>query len=214
MRGDILIIGDHHLKAAQEVLDLVLPEIRLKEGTYIMTVSGESGAGKSELAYALEGMLEKEYISARIIQQDDYFVYPPKTNERKREEDIGRIGPGEVRLDLLDENVRSIKAGKFLVDKPLVIFGEDRITTETVDLSPFSVILIDGTYTTLLHGIDCRIFIDRDNNDTRADRLKRNREKQNDYLEQILEIEHGIISRHKEKADIIVTKEFNAYRTK
>jgi uridine kinase len=214
MRGDILIIGDHHIKAAQDVFGLVLHEIRQSGKKYIMTVAGESGAGKSELAYALEGMLEKEHIRARIIQQDDYFVYPPKTNERKREEDISRVGPGEVRLDLLDSNVSSVKAGNFLIEKPLVIFEEDRITNETIDLSPFSVIIIDGTYTTLLHDIDCRIFIDRDNNDTRADRLKRNREKQNDYLEQILEIEHVIISSHKEKADIIVTKEFNAYRTR
>lgn len=214
MRGDILIIGDHHRQAAKGILELILPEIRLKPDKFIVSVAGESGAGKSEIAHAIEGLLEKENISAYIIQQDDYFVFPPKTNERMRVIDINRVGPGEVRLDLLNENILSILAGQASIEKPLVIFAEDRITTEILDFAPFRVIIVDGTYTTLLEHIDCRIFIDRDNNDTREDRLKRNRERQNAYLESILEIEHNIISRHKSMADIIVDKEFVAVRTK
>jgi uridine kinase len=175
-------------------------------------VAGESGAGKSEIAYALEGLLEKMKIKSYIIQQDDYFVYPPKTNERLRVIDINRVGPQEVKLDLLNENIRAVASGKCKLEKPLVIFEEDRITTEVVDLEPYRVILIDGTYTTLLEQIDCHVFIDRDRNDTREDRLKRNREKQNEYLEDILEIEHNVIARHKELADIIVDKEFNAIK--
>jgi uridine kinase len=74
------------------------------------------------------------------------------------------------------------------------------------------VIIIEGTYTTLVDNIDCHVFIDRNRDDTREDRLKRNREKQNDYLERILEIEHNIISRHKDMADIIINKEFKVSR--
>lgn len=211
MRGDILIIGDHHRLAAENILNLTLKGIRSKEGVYIFTIAGESGAGKSETAYALEGLLEKINIRTYIIQQDDYFILPPKTNEKARIVNINRVGPDEVRLDLLNENIRSVIAGGKIIEKPLVIFEEDRITTETVDLSGYDVIIIDGTYTTMLEKIDCHVFIDRDRNDTRSDRLKRNREQQNEYLEHILEIEHKIISRHKEMADIIVNKEYKAY---
>jgi uridine kinase len=212
MRGDILIIGDHHRKAAEGVLKLILPDIIAKQGKFLITVAGESGAGKSEIAYALEGLLDKLRIKSHIIQQDDYFVYPPKTNERMRVIDINRVGPQEVKLDLLNENIHAIISGNFKIEKPLVIFEEDRITMEMIDLEPYRVVLIDGTYTTLLEHIDCHVFIDRDRNDTREDRLKRNRERQNDYLEDILEIEHNVISRHKEVADIIIDKEFNASR--
>ncbi|MBP6871018.1 MAG: hypothetical protein KBC43_03335 [Bacteroidales bacterium] len=211
MRGDILIIGDHHRLAADNILSLTLTAIRSKKGVYVFTIAGESGAGKSETAYALEGLLEKIHIRTYIIQQDDYFILPPKTNEKARIININRVGPDEVRLDLLNENIRSVIAGDMVIKKPLVIFEEDRITTETIDLSGYEVIIIDGTYTTMLEGIDCHVFIDRDRNDTRTDRLKRNREQQNEYLERILEIEHKIISRHKEMADIIVNKEFKAY---
>ncbi|NTV83828.1 MAG: hypothetical protein HGA23_05945 [Bacteroidales bacterium] len=212
MRGDILIIGDHHRIAAEGILNLAMPGIHSKTGKYFFTVAGESGAGKSEIAFAMEGVLEKLNIPAFIIQQDDYFVLPPRTNERARVIDIRQVGPEEVRLDLLNENIKSVTEGKTAIEKPLVIFEEDRITKEILDLDQYRVIIIDGTYTTLLEGIDCHVFIDRDRNDTREDRLKRNREKQNEYLETILEIEHNIISRHKDLADIIVDKEFKAYK--
>lgn len=210
MRGDILIIADHHRLAAESIINLSLPAIRSKPGKFFFTVAGESGAGKSEIACAMEEILEKMGISAYIIQQDDYFNLPPKTNERARVIDIRQVGPEEVRLNLLNENIKAIAEGKKEIEKPLVIFEEDRISKEILSLDLFDVIIIDGTYTTLLEGIDCHIFIDRDRNDTREDRLKRNREKQNEYLETILEIEHNIISRHKEMADIIVDKEFKA----
>jgi uridine kinase len=208
MRGDILIIGKHHTKAAEEIKDIMLPAIRSKKGKFLFTMGGESGAGKSEISYALENLLETNGIPGLIIQQDDYFVYPPKTNEQIRHKNIGWVGPGEVKLDLLNENIRDIIAGKPEIRKPLVIFAEDRIISEKISLTPYKVVIIDGTYTTLLDNIDCRVFIDRDRNDTREDRLKRNREQQNDYLEKVLEIEHQIISRHKALANLVVNKDF------
>jgi uridine kinase len=212
MRGDILIIGKHHTQAAEEILGIMLPVIRSKPGKFLFTLGGESGAGKSEISYALENLLANYGITAMIIQQDDYFVHPPKTNARIREKNIGWVGPGEVRLDLLNENIREIIDGQPEIRKPLVIFAEDRITSEKISLTPFKVVIIDGTYSTMLEHIDCRVFIDRDRDDTREDRLKRNREQQNDYLEKILEIEHHIIMRHKELANIIVDKEFKVIK--
>jgi uridine kinase len=213
MRGDILIIGEQHREAAEDILNMIFHDIQSKTGKFIITISGESGAGKSELSCALEDVLERSGIITRIIQQDDYFSYPPKTNERMREADIGRVGPGEVRLDLLNENLESILRGNNEIVKPLVIFEDDMITSETIDISPFKVIIIDGTYTTMLKHVDCHIFIDRDREDTRADRLKRNREKQNEHLEKILDIEHRIISAHKSLANIIVDRNFKVFKS-
>ena len=41
-----------------------------------------------------------------VLQQDDYFRLPPKSNHQKRLDDILWVGTGEVRLDL-SESVRS-----------------------------------------------------------------------------------------------------------
>jgi uridine kinase len=213
MRGDILIIGDHHRLAAESIINMNIDRIRSSQGKFFFTIAGESGAGKSEIAYAMDRHLEQLEIPAYIIQQDDYFRLPPRTNEKARVIDIRQVGPEEVRINLLNENIRALREGNHDIKKPLVIFEEDRITEETLDLDHFQVIIIDGTYTTMLEGIDCHVFIDRDRDDTRDDRQKRNREKQNDYLERILEIEHNIISRHKDMANIIVSKEFKVSGT-
>lgn len=212
MRGDILIIGQQHRNAAQEICNLLLPDISRNGSVYFITIAGESGAGKSEIALALSELIDNAGFPTYIIQQDDYFRYPPKTNAILRKRDIRQVGPGEVRIDLINKTIASIRSGQDPVEKPLVIFAEDRITEEKVSLLPYRVIILEGTYTTLIDHIDCRIFIDRDLNDTREDRLKRNREQQDDYLEQILLIEHGIISKHKEKADIVVSKDFSVTR--
>ncbi len=104
MKGDKIIILPHHEKAASGVAELVLPQIRNWRGRFIITIAGESGAGKSEIAEALGDILTKNDLDFAILQQDDYFVYPPKTNAAKRHEDIDRVGTDEVRLDLCVTN--------------------------------------------------------------------------------------------------------------
>jgi len=212
MRGDVLIINNFHRKAARQAVAMLLQEILDTEGKYFLTVAGESGAGKSEVAASIASELEKQGIQAYVIQQDDYFVYPPLTNAQKRREDIGWVGMQEVKLFLLDEEIADIKKGNNIIDKPLVIFSEDTITTEKVDFSPFRVIIAEGTYTTALKNVDTRIFIDRDINDTRKARKKRAREAQDEFLEKVLTIEHRIISAQKKDADIIITKKFDAVK--
>jgi uridine kinase len=212
MKGDILIIHNLHRKAARQAVELMLPEISGFDGKYCITVAGESGAGKSEIAAAIAAVLEKKGYPAYIFQQDDYFIYPPKTNAAKRKEDIGWVGMQEVKLSQLDANIEAARTGTGIIEKPLVIFNEDLITSETADLGNYKVLIAEGTYTTALKQADCRIFIDRNQEDTKKARLKRGREKQDAFLEQILRIEHGIISAQKKNADIIITRQYEAIK--
>jgi uridine kinase len=210
MIGDRLIIKDFHTRAAQQICDALTSEIRKKKGHYTITIAGESGSGKSEVAAELARLLAAQSISSYIFQQDDYFVYPPKTNERMRREDINHVGTGEVRLDLLNNHLQKLLKGEPGLKKPLVIFDEDRIDEEEVALKNVKTLIIEGTYTSLLESIDCRIFIDRDYRETKKSRLERAREAQDDFLERVLQIEHEIISQHKARAHIIITGDFDA----
>jgi uridine kinase len=212
MKGDVLIISDHHRNAAREAYFLLKEEIQKLQKRITLTVAGESGAGKSEIAASLAEEMEKDGYKPYIFQQDDYFVYPPKSNAKEREKDIKHVGTSEVKLGLLDEHLKQVSKGDDKITKPLVIFDEDRITAEEIDPTAYNVFIAEGTYTTLLDFADFRIFIDRDLNDTRESRLKRNREKQDEFLERILQIEHDIISGHKALADIIITREYKAKR--
>lgn len=212
MEGDVLIINNYHRKAGRQAAEIILNDIRPSDGRYFISVAGESGAGKSEVAASIATVLEKKGLQTFIFAQDDYFVYPPKTNAEKRKEDIGWVGMQEVKLSLLDQEIALLREGENIIKKPLVIFGEDRLTSETVDLSHFRVFIAEGTYTTALKNVDCRIFIDRNLNDTRKARAKRAREKQDEFLEKILSIEHRIISAQKKDADIIITKHYDALK--
>ena len=213
MKGDRLVIQEGHIKAAYCITGLLFPLIVESRGKFITTVAGESGSGKSEVAAVFAELLfEKKEIESIIIQQDDYFVYPPKTNAEMRRKDIGHVGIQEVRLELLDENLSEILNGKNEIEKPLVFFDEDRIIKEKVSLEGIKAVIVEGTYTTLLKNVHQHIFIDRSYVDTRKSRRQRAREKQDEFLEKILEIEHKIISSHKSQADIIIMHDYGVQK--
>lgn len=210
MKGDKLIIEAWHIKAAQKTGELLLPLLTGSTSRFIITIAGESGSGKSEVAAALADVFSEQDISSVILQQDDYFVYPPRTNEEMRRKNIAHVGLSEVRLNLLDGNLEDILEGRSEITRPLVIFEEDRITGETVSLEGVRAVIVEGTYTTTLKNVHRRVFIDRTYIDTREKRKLRARETQDAFLEQVLEIEHGIISSHRFRADIIITRDYDA----
>lgn len=211
MRGDSIIVEEHHRKAAGKIVDEVLPVITGSGAKYVLSVGGESGSGKSEVAAALAGALKQNSVTSVILQQDDYFLYPPKTNDRARRNDLTWVGPQEVRLDILDQNLMDIKGGSVEIEKPLVIYEEDRIIAEKINTGTIQVVIVEGTYTTLLKNVDIRVFINRNYHDTREHRIRRKRAESelDDFVERVLTIEHEIITRHKDLANFIITREYD-----
>ena len=102
--------------------------------------------------------------------------------------DISWVGPNEVKLDLLDEHVFKLKGGAKEITKPLVFFAEDRIGEEKVKGGPFEVVIVEGTYTSLVDSVDIRVFIDRNYKQTKKHRLKRAREPDVRFLEDVFEL--------------------------
>jgi uridine kinase len=209
MIGDKLVLERAHYEVARYLIDILQPQIMKNPGRFVIVIAGESGSGKSEIATVLARLLNKKSIPTIIIQQDDYFVYPPKTNERMRRENIHLVGIAEVHLSLLDRHLNEIIEGKTEIIKPLVMFGEDRITDKKLNLAGVKVVIVDGTYSMLLKNVHMRIFIDRTYLNTREIRKYRAREKQDAYLERILDLEHRIISPQKAGAEIIITSDYH-----
>jgi uridine kinase len=208
VKGDKLVVKDEHIAAARRLAEIILPRIESLPGRLVLTIAGESGSGKSELAVALRQELFDRGIRSVILQQDDYFKYPPHTNAELRKRDLSHVGPSEVRLDLLDRHLAEILRGAEEIEKPLVIYEEDRIVTEKLDLKNAKVVIVEGTYTSLLGNVHLRVFIDRTYRETRAARLERAREAQDEFLEKVLEIEHRIISQHRANADVVITQDY------
>lgn len=204
MIGDKLLITDYHRAGAAQALELI--RTKLTDGvTMAITVAGESGSGKSEIGHVIAEALTEEGKKCIVLGQDDYFILPPRSNHERRQEDISWVGMGEVRLDLLDEHLDKIKSrtGEAF-SKPLVYFDENRVGEETVEATVFDVVVAEGTYTSALEKADVRVFINRNYRQTKKSRLARGRDPDVAFLEQVLEIEHGIISAHKARADVVI----------
>jgi uridine kinase len=203
--GDKLVITDYHRAAADRVAPLVLEKLAAGAERVSVSIAGESGSGKSEIAACLAERLGEAGRQCVVLGQDDYFHLPPRSNHEKRLTDISWVGPGEVRLDLLAEHVATMKQhADVSVTKPLVDFAANAIGEEQVSAAGRDVIIAEGTYTTLLEGIDVRVFIDRDYHQTRKNRARRNRDPDPEFLERVLEIEHAMISAQRKRADVVI----------
>jgi uridine kinase len=208
MIGDKIVAKPYHVQAAKQIFAALGETVSQNRVT--ITIAGESGSGKSEIASELAKCFDASGKPTYIFQQDDYFFYPPKSNHAQREKSITHVGTGEVNLELLDEHLELFKhASNKKINKPLVIFEDDRITNEDVDINAFIIAIAEGTYTTSLKNADHRIFIDRTYEDTLEDRKARKRDVIDSFTNRILKIEHEIISKHKELATIIVKNDYS-----
>ena len=212
MKGDVIVLEEHHRRAAREIVPAIIEKIKNKATRYIITVAGESGSGKSETGKAIQEELEKHGIKSVLLGQDDYFVLPPKSNDAKRREDPEWLGPHvEVKLDILEQNLKDAIKGVNEITKPLVDYNKNYVKEETISLEGVKVVVAEGTYTSLLKNVDTKVFIARNRLDTLEHRRKRNRgdEVGDPFIEQVLMTEHKIIAGHKQLADFIITKDYD-----
>jgi uridine kinase len=212
MKGDVVVVEEHHRRAAAVIAAAIIEKIRAGTSRYVVTVAGESGSGKSETARAIADELERFGVRSLVLGQDDYFVLPPKANDARRRADPGWLGPHvEVRLDVMEENLRDAVAGASELTKPLIDYDANSVGEERISLEGVAVLIAEGTYASLLKHADTRVFIARSRADTLEHRQKRNRggEAADPFVEQVLEMEHKIIAGHRLLADFIITKDYD-----
>jgi len=211
MKGDIIVLEKHHENAARIIVPEIIEKIKNKKSRYTITVSGESGSGKSETGKAIADELEKHGVKSVLLGQDDYFVLPPKSNDSRRREDPEWLGPHvEVKMDVLEQNLIDAIDGKNEIVKPLIDYNQNSVEDETISLKGIHVVIAEGTYTALLRNVDTKVFIARNRIDTLEHRQKRNRgtEVGDPFIEQVLITEHKIIAGHGQLADFLITKDY------
>lgn len=209
MKGDIILVGEEHRAAAEKIIERLIDEIKASERRFTINVAGESGSGKSETGQALADALAARGVKAVVLQQDDYYVLPPKFNDAARRANFAWVGTSEVRIDLLDSHLLAARSGADTIVKPLVIYDENRIDEETLSYEGAQVVIAEGVYTSLCEHVDRRVFIARNRLETMEHRAKRGREGFDPFIEKVLETEHEIISQHRSLADVIITREYD-----
>lgn len=197
-------------KKVTEVLRTELSELINSKTKFCISIGGESGCGKSSLAYAIHKDLEHQIgLKGFLFHGDDYFKLPPKSNHDARVANIRHVGVSEVDLEALDSNLYQFINNETKIKKPLVNYSQNSIGYELVDASDFDFCIVEGAYASLLKRPDYKIFMNLTYIDTKKNRLKRSRDIMNDFNEQVLNIEHLIIKGHKALSNMVIDKTLN-----
>jgi uridine kinase len=201
MIGDKLIYHSSYQNINGKIISKLKTQFS-ENNRICIAVGGESGSGKTSLAFALLKDIETALgLKGFLFHADDYFYLPPKDNHNKRLEDISNVGDSEVNLDLLDEHLSSFIDAKEKLVKPLVNYSANSIGKETVHPKDFDFCIAEGTYVMLLKQPTYKVFIANSFIETRSNRLKRAREISDNFNDEVLKIEHEIIKKHIKYAD-------------
>jgi len=180
----------------------------------VIAITGESGSGKSITALSLQTALEAVGISTLILHMDNYFRLPPKANHQARLQNRFEIGPDEVQLDLLAAHINAFRNGENSIRMPVTNYQEDWFESVDLSLVNHQILLIEGTYVSNLPDLDIRIYMERNYLQTVNQRRERGRDKEDPFVEQVLEKEHRIIRPEIQKADIIIDLHYHAHQTR
>lgn len=210
MLGDVLLINELHKKAADSIYDYLLKEISSKKKGYrfIVAISGESGAGKSELSHSLALLLKKEGRRVKILHTDNYYKIPPNLRTQWRTiHGIKHVGTNEYDWKLLNRNIKEFKEGREALMPCIDIVSKqtDKLIT---DFSDIDILVVDGLYAIKLKTIDLKVYIDLTYHETKKNIGKRGKETSDVFRFEVLEMEHQNMLTLKPRADLIVNKSY------
>ena len=218
MLHDILLISEKHKRAARTIVKHVLDQraaLRRRRPAYkfILAISGESGAGKSELSHELGIALRKKGISVKVLHADNYYKVPPLERKAWRERrNFEQVGIEEYDWDLLNSTIDDFRNGRQSV-MPCI----DLVTQETdqlhTDFGKVELLIVDGLYAIGVNGVDLRVFIDLTWHETKKNQLVRGKESVDEERIKVLEMEHRSVSSLRNNADIIVDKSYAVTQT-
>lgn len=214
MLGDVLLINDLHKAAAQQILDYLIPlrEEKLAQDPdykFIVGISGESGAGKSELSHSLALLLKAMNIRVKVIHADNYYKVPPLLRKEWRlSKGLNVIGPNEYDWDLLHKNIKEFKED-MIARIPCIDIIPEQADELITDFQKINLLIIDGLYAIKADNIDLKIFIELTYLETKMMQLMRGKEEVDEFRTKILEREHmGVISL-RPLAHLIVDKNYD-----
>lgn len=210
MLGDVLLINELHKKAADSIYKTLLKEISRKKKGYrfIVAISGESGAGKSELSHSLALLLKKEGQRVKILHTDNYYKIPPNLRTQWRKiHGIDKVGTNEYDWKLLNRNIKEFKEGREAL-MPCVDIVSKQTDKLITDFSDIDILVVDGLYAIKLKSIDLKVYIDLTYHETKKKRGSRGKEPNNNFRFEVLEMEHKNMLALKPKADLIVNKSY------
>ncbi len=210
MLGDVLLINDLHKRAAEDLFERVsqLLEKKKNGNRFIVAISGESGAGKSELSHSLALLLKNAGKSIKVLHTDNYYKVPPKERtEWRKKNGLSKVGINEYDWKFLNRNILEFKEGREAM-MPCIDIISEQVDKLITNFSDIKILVVDGLYAIKCKSVDLKIFIDLTYHETKMEQAIRGKEVMNEFRTQVLEMEHRNLISLKPMADLIINKNY------
>lgn len=207
MLGDILLIEEKHRIAGEIIIEEIL---KRKKDRFTVAISGESGTGKTELAHVVAKGLRAHGIFAKPMHIDNYYrILPLERTEWRTKNGVENVvGYDEYDWPLIYKNIDDFK-NKSESTMPCVDLVTEQTDKLTTNFAEVDMLIIDGLYALKTENVDLKIFIDITYHDTGKAQKLRGKEPQNEFRMKVLLKEHDMVKNLKEKADILINKDYS-----
>ncbi len=149
---DKLRITEGHEKAANGLVPIILQALKINE-KIIFAVGGESGTGKSEVAYLVGDALNKQEIPTVSWSFDNAYTIPPAIREEKRAENYEKnVGVIEMNRSLIKDVIFCFEKEKPVTVPVITINGDGSrpVKEITLEMEGKKVLIFDGLYAALI----------------------------------------------------------------
>ncbi len=194
---DKLRITAGHESAANELVQIILRVLKVNEKV-IFAAGGESGTGKSEVAYLVGESLNDQGIPTIEWSFDNAYVTTPAEREQRRAEDYdNNVGLNEMNRTRIEEVMSCFEHDKS-VTVPVIIINEDGsrpVKQITLEMEGKKVLIFDGLYAALIGQISTsenkitRVIAMSEKRFNLAAQRERGKEEVNEHRMKVLERE-------------------------
>lgn len=152
----------------------------------VIGIAGGTGSGKTTL---MNNLIQRFEGQVTVLSHDNYY----RRNDHLTYEERCRINydePAALETDLMARHLEQLRRGETIAC-PVYDFSQHNRSNETIEISPKSVIIVEGILIfedqTLRDLMDIKIFVDTDADVRLCRRIKRDVNKRGRSLESVLE---------------------------
>jgi uridine kinase len=201
MLNDVVTIEKKHTNAASTLFERVVHDHKPK---FIVTISGEVGTGKCEIAHELGRKIIEAGISVKLLHMDNYYKIPPLERlEWRKKNGLEKIGYDEYDWNTINQNIDDFRMNKKSV-MPVVDLFTQQVDQLYTDFNGIDVLIIAGLYSIKINQSDLRVFIELTFEDTWEEQLTTHKEVLDDFRIEILKQEHKAVQSLKNLADFYI----------
>jgi|APDOM4702015159_1054818.scaffolds.fasta_scaffold04498_1 uridine kinase len=201
MLNDVVTIEKKHTNAANTLYDRVIRDRKTK---FIVTISGEVGTGKCEIAHELGRKLIEQGISVKLLHMDNYYHIPPLERlEWRKKQGLEKIGYDEYDWDKINKIIDDFRMNKKSVI-PVVDLFTQKVDQLHTDFKDIEILIIEGLYSIRINQSDLRVFIELTYEDTWDEQKLTHKEVLDDFRMEVLAHEHKAVQSLKGLADFYI----------